>query len=148
VRRKQELTVALLADSPRIYAGVAELVGLLRGRALLGVVSGTWRDNITTVLAASGLLEAFDAIVGKDDVRAVKPDPECYRLALAKLGVHAAEAIALEDSSSGLRAARGAGLRTIAVGHRLPAGEWVGTSPFLDDLSRPHHVVELLELKL
>ena len=54
VRRKQELTVALLADSPRIYPGVAELVARLRGRVRLAVVSTTWRENIETVLRAAG----------------------------------------------------------------------------------------------
>src|SRR4051812_47090639 len=45
VRRKQELTVALLGESPRLYPGVAELVRSLQGRARLAVVTTTWREN-------------------------------------------------------------------------------------------------------
>src|SRR5947208_1861258 len=45
VRRKQDLTVALLADAPRVYPGVVPLVQGLRGRVRLAVVSTTWREN-------------------------------------------------------------------------------------------------------
>src|SRR5262245_54222506 len=51
VRRKQRLTVQMLADSPRLYPGLAELVIRLRGRYRLAVVSGTWRENVAVVLA-------------------------------------------------------------------------------------------------
>src|SRR5262245_59743117 len=46
VGRKQALTVELLRYAPRVYPGVIELVGALRGRARLAVVSGTWRENV------------------------------------------------------------------------------------------------------
>ncbi len=108
VARKQALTVSLLADSPRLYPGVSALVRAVRGRARLAVVTTTWRDNVATVLRASGLADAFDLIVAKEDVRAVKPAPECYRRALRRLRVPAGDAVALEDSPSGLAAARGA----------------------------------------
>src|SRR5947209_6033323 len=60
VARKQALTITMLRDSPRIYPGVAALVDQLRGRVRLAVVSGTWRENVETVLAASGLADAFE----------------------------------------------------------------------------------------
>ena len=48
---------------------MVELVGQLRGRVRLAVVSGTWRENVEAVLSTSGLLDAFELIVGKEDVR-------------------------------------------------------------------------------
>ena len=87
VARKQRLAAAMLADEPRLYPGVAELVGRLAGRARLAVVSTARREDIRGVLRAGGLLDAFAAIVGKEDVRATKPDPEPYRAALERLGV-------------------------------------------------------------
>src|ERR1700678_3892929 len=50
VARKQELTLRLLADAPRIYPSVALLVERLRGRVRLGVVTTTWRANVEAVL--------------------------------------------------------------------------------------------------
>ncbi len=130
-RRKQELTLGLLAEGARVYPGVAALVGAFKGRARLAVVTTTWRANVEAVLGASGLAGAFEFIVGKEDVRAAKPDPEGYRLALARLGLPASEVVALEDSPTGLGAARGAGLRVVAVGHRRPAGDWSGDARFV-----------------
>ena len=131
VRRKQDLAVRLLADSPRVFPGVAALVDQLRGRVRLAVVTTTWRANVETVLDACGLRPAFEVIVAKEDVTAPKPDPEGYRLALTQLGVEPSEAVALEDSPTGLAAARAAGIAVVAVGHRHEAGEWSGGSPYL-----------------
>src|SRR5262249_17542633 len=144
VRRKQVLTRAMLADSPRLYPGVTALVERLRGTVTLAVVSTTWRENITSVLGSAGLLPAFALIGGKEDVGAQKPAPEGYRLAVQRLGVAPADAVALEDSSTGLAAARGAGLRVVAIGHRLPHGPWAGDAAFLPDLRKTDQVLDTL----
>ena len=89
VRKKQVLTVQMLRNSPRLYPGAVELVRKLEGRAKLAVVSGTWRENIEVVLEASDLAEAFDLIIGKEDVTSVKPAPEAYQLALKRLRLSA-----------------------------------------------------------
>jgi beta-phosphoglucomutase-like phosphatase (HAD superfamily) len=98
------------------------------------VVSGTWRENVETVLAASGLNNAFELIVGKEDVRAVKPDPEAYFLALSRLALRGVQTVAIEDSPSGLASARAAGIPGIAVGHRREYGGWVGDSTYFSGL--------------
>src|SRR5262249_50711004 len=146
VRVKQELTLSLLSESPRLYPGVAALVRAIEGRAKLAVVTTTWRASVEAVLGAAGLRDTFDAIVGKEDVRAQKPDPECYRLAVERLGVAPGETVAIEDSASGMTAAHGAGLTAIAVGHRQPRGDWVGASPFVDDLTSVDQVFAVLGL--
>ena len=129
--RKQALTVQMLKDSPRLYPGVVELIRLLRDKAKLAVVSGTWRENIRTVLSAAGLDDCFETIVGKEDVTSVKPAADAYLLALKKLRVSARSAVAIEDSPTGLASARAAGIRVIAVGHRHPFGDWVGDSLYV-----------------
>ncbi len=134
IAKKQALTRALLGDSPRLYPGVAELVGRLSGRAAMAVVSGTWRENVEVVLERSGLLGSFSAIVAKEDVSRPKPAPDAYRRALARLKVDPAEAVALEDSPNGLAAAKAAGIRAIAVGHRRPRAEWCEGVPFVPSL--------------
>lgn len=135
VARKQALTRSLLADGGHLYAGVATLVRALRDRgALLAVVSGTWRENVELVLEASGLIASFKHIIAKEDVAATKPDPAGYLLALSRLQVSPASAVAVEDSPTGLAAARAAGLRVVAVGHRRPPGSWTGEAHYIDHL--------------
>ncbi len=147
VRRKQVLTVEMLSASPRIYAGVKELVDGLAGRVTMAVVSGTWRDNVVTVLRAAGLQSAFAKVIAKEDVDRPKPDPAAYRLALAALGVDADQALALEDSPSGLASARGAGVHVMAVGHRRNDPAWAGDVPFLLDLRSPDLASRIVEYR-
>ncbi len=148
VARKQELTLAMLTDAPRVYPGLAALVGRVKamGAVKLAVVSTTWRANIVTVLKAADLYPAFNLIVGKEDVSAVKPDPEAYRLAVRSLGLKPADAVALEDSTPGLASARAAGVRAVAVGHRHGSGAWVGKHDFLADLRDTDAVLAALGL--
>jgi beta-phosphoglucomutase len=131
VRKKQVLTVQMLRNSPRLYPGAVELIRALEGRAKLAVVSGTWRENIQVVLEASELAGAIDLIIGKDDVTSVKPAAEAYQLALKRLRLSAKSCVAIEDSPSGLAAARAAGIRALAVGHRRPFGDWVGDAAYV-----------------
>jgi HAD superfamily hydrolase (TIGR01509 family) len=126
VRQKQALTVQLIRDAPRLYPGVLTLVGELAVKVQLAIVSGTWRENVEAVLDASGLAGSFEVIIGKEDVAAVKPDPEAYLLALRRLQLEPEAAVAIEDSPAGLAAARAAGIPCIAVGHRREFGSWVG----------------------
>lgn len=146
VRSKQELTTVMLTDSPRLYPGVAELVRALAGRVRLAVVSTTWRENIAIVLNSAGLENCFETVVGKQDVQQVKPDPEGYLLALERLGLAPEDAIALEDSTTGLASARSAGVPALAVGHRQPRGDWIGESGFVDDLTNTTGVIARLGL--
>ncbi len=146
VRRKQTLTVRMLADSPRLYPGVAELVKKLQGRVRLAVVSGTWRENITTVLAATGLADAFETIIAKEDATAVKPAPEAYQLALKRLRISARSSVAIEDSPSGIAAARAAGIRVVAVGHRRTFGDWIGDATYISGFEPVEGLLRLLRL--
>ena len=143
VRRKQELTLRLLGDAPRLYPGVVPLVRSLQGRVSLAIVTTTWRANVEAVLRSANLLDAFPVIVSKEEVSAPKPDPEGYRLALARLGVPASDAVALEDSPTGLAAARAAGLRVIAVGCPISVGELAGGAEFLQSIGdlTPTHAI-------
>jgi len=58
---------------------------------------------------------AVEALVTGDEVSRPKPDPEVYQHALWQLGVRAIDAMAVEDSALGLRAAAAAGLTTVVV---------------------------------
>jgi beta-phosphoglucomutase len=146
VRRKQELCVRMLKDSARLYPGAADLIRTLQGRAHLAIVAGTWRENIEIVLDAAGLAGAIETIVGKEDVTAVKPSPEAYLLALQRLECSARSAVAIEDSPTGIAAARAAGIRVIAVGHRHAFGDWVGDAAYISGFEPAAGVLKLLKL--
>jgi HAD superfamily hydrolase (TIGR01509 family) len=97
--------------------GAIELVDRLRAMAglRLGLASNSPRYLVDDALATAGLADAFDAIVTADDVENAKPAPDIYRLVCARLDVNPSDALALEDSASGVAAAKAAGLTCIAV---------------------------------
>ena len=96
--------------------GAVELVSRLRELQVpLGLASNSPRFLADDALATAGLADTFDAVVTADDVEHPKPAPDMYLLACERLGVNPADALALEDSVSGVAAAKAAGLTCIAV---------------------------------
>jgi HAD superfamily hydrolase (TIGR01509 family) len=147
IRLKQELAETMLADAPRLYPGVVELVESLRKKDVrLAVVTTTWRRNVEVVLGASGLAGAFDVIVAKEDVAAVKPSPDAYDQALRRLKITARKAVALEDSPTGLASARAAGIEVVAVGHRRRQGDWSSGHRYVANLVSTEEVLKVIGL--
>ena len=105
-----------MTHDPAVIRGVAcPYAGAVARRARdlathVALVTTSDRDATDAVLAALELAGAFDLIVTADDVEATKPDPEGYQLALGQFGVQASDALTLEDSPSGIRAAIAAGI--------------------------------------
>lgn len=97
--------------------GAVELMGGLRNMegVALGLASNSPRRLVDTALATAGMTDAFDTIVTADDVAHPKPAPDIYLLACERLGVLPSQALALEDSASGVAAAKAAGLTCIGV---------------------------------
>lgn len=83
----------------------------------VAVASSSPRDWIEEHLSRVGYLDRFEFLACGDEVRAVKPSPDVYLLALSRLGVPADRAMAFEDTVHGVAAAKEAGLRCVAIPH-------------------------------
>jgi HAD superfamily hydrolase (TIGR01509 family) len=95
----------------QLLPGVAEYLRVARELGLkTAVASSSTRAWVMEHLDRFGIGGGFDAIVCREDVKRTKPDPELYQTALQRLAVHSDEAIAFEDSSNGIHAAKAAGL--------------------------------------
>ncbi len=82
----------------------------------LAVATTTTPANVTALLKNTVGTEAeqwFDLIAAGDVVPAKKPAPDIYLYAMEKMGLTPAQCIAFEDSENGIRASKGAGLKTI-----------------------------------
>lgn len=118
-----------------LFEGVREALRSLREAGLeLAIASGRRREGIEEILESHGLLAEFAAVVGGACTARGKPDPEMLHLVLARLGVAAAEAVMVGDTTWDMRMGRAAGASTCAVTYG---------SHSLDDLRRedPTHVV-------
>jgi len=91
---------------------------------------------VDTILRGLGIAERFRAVVGGTDVPCGKPPPDVYLRAAEELGFAPAQCAAIEDSATGVIAAKAAGLRAIVVPNRYTA---------LQDLSRADAQVRSLE---
>ena len=104
--------------------GAREAVTRVAARWPLGVASSSNRPLIDAVLELAGLAESFAATVSSEEVPRGKPAPDVYVEAAARLGVDPARCAAIEDSHSGIRSAKAAGMRVIAVPNpSFPPGE-------------------------
>ena len=97
--------------------GVKRLLGEAKDNSIKTVwASTTSTNNIAAIAKATRLsLDSFDIVFSGQAVSKGKPDPEVYLLALERLGIRADEAIAIEDSSSSLAAAKAASIFTVAT---------------------------------
>jgi len=107
----------------------------------LALCSGALRSDIAPILAQLGVARCFDVIVSADDVRRSKPDPESYALAFARLSERhptlltvPGKSVAVEDTPAGIRSAKGAGLRVLAVTNSYGAGELAEADWITDSL--------------
>ncbi|HEX3815170.1 MAG TPA: HAD family phosphatase [Mycobacteriales bacterium] len=112
-----ERMAARYAAGLPLIPGATAALERLAARWPLGLASSSARPLIDTVLAAAGWADLFTLTVSTEEVAAGKPAPDVYLVAAERLGVAAGSAVAVEDSSNGLRSAAAAGLRVIAVPH-------------------------------
>lgn len=98
-----------------LLPGAAEAVEALAARWPLGLASSSNRELIDLVLDASGLGPRFAATVSSEEVPRGKPAPDVYLEAARRLGVDPARAVAVEDSENGIKSARAAGMRVVAI---------------------------------
>jgi len=95
------------------------VIGAAEAGLSLAVASSSSLGWVTEHLDRLGLLDRFAVVSCANEDVPAKPDPGVYRLAVEFLGVEPSEAIAFEDSPNGIAAARGAGLRCVAVPNRM-----------------------------
>jgi len=101
---------------------VGAMHGIARHGVPMAVVSSSTRDHIERVLARAGVTALVAHIVASGDTATHKPDPGPYLAACAALGVAPQRTVGVEDTPTGARSARTAGLHTVAVrrAHAVP----------------------------
>ncbi len=120
VQERIDAYTALAASGSTVTPTVREAVRFAAARVPVAIVSGAFRAEIEPVVAAAGIADELSVIVTADDVEHGKPHPEGYLLAVDGLGVDPARMVAFEDTEVGVRSAKDAGLRCLAVRGTLP----------------------------
>ncbi len=128
----------------KFFPGVLDLIRKSSERYPLAIASGALRHELELILEAGRVLDRFKAIVAAEDVRAGKPNPEGFLKALHAINalsprpdplIHPEDCLVIEDSFSGVQAAKSADMRCLAVTNSYTA----------DQLNQADLAVESLE---
>jgi HAD superfamily hydrolase (TIGR01509 family) len=118
----QEINDAIVArmlerygEAPPLIPGAVDAVRRAAARWPLAIASSSNPELIDVVVGAAGLSDLFPVAVSSQEVARGKPAPDVYLEAARRLGVEPAQCVAVEDSHNGIRSAKAAGLRVIAV---------------------------------
>jgi len=120
--------------------GVVSAIDALEALAFSTCIASSGsHDKMRLSLGLTGLHERFEGrIFSASQVRAGKPAPDLFLLAAAEMGVAPERCVVVEDSRSGVEAARAAGMRSLGFAGGLTPAEWLdgpGTVVF-DDMAR------------
>ena len=137
IERYDKLVRQVLIEELTPQPGVKRLLDeCVQRRLPKAVASSSLRSWVNLKLDAIKLSDAFDVVLGGDDVSQGKPHPEIYRLAAQCLSLRPQLCIAIEDSPVGIAAAVGSGAYTIAVRTHFTRNL---------DISQAHLVLDSLE---
>jgi HAD superfamily hydrolase (TIGR01509 family) len=98
-----------------LLPGAVEAVRRVAAAFPLALASSSNREIFEAVLGLAGLADCFRATVSSEEVERGKPAPDVYLEAARRLGVAAESCAAVEDSHAGIRSAKSAGMRVIAI---------------------------------
>lgn len=111
-------------DGLPVKRGVRELLNYLQEQDIpTALASSTRLAVVTQELQQAGLYKYFRVVVGGDQLKRSKPEPDIYLMACERLGVPPEGAYAIEDSYNGIRSAYSAGMKPIMVPDLLPPTE-------------------------
>jgi HAD superfamily hydrolase (TIGR01509 family) len=139
IAEREAIYQALIENPANLTAmpGTFTLLDKLEMRGMaLAVASGSPREQVEAILRGLRIASRFRVTVTGSDVPRTKPAPDVYLRAMQALGIAAPFCVAIEDSATGVAAAKAAGLRVIAVPNRFTRRQ---------DLSRADARAESLE---
>ncbi len=143
VERKEGLYRERMRPYLKMPEGLRELLDEARGKGVkLAVATGAPPDNVRFILEGLHLEDDFKVVVDSTQYSRCKPAPDCYLAAARRLGVEPAAAVVFEDAVGGIRSAKAAGMRVVALEGTFPRETLLAESPSLiitsfSELPRP-----------
>lgn len=105
----------------RLYPNLLDLLQWAKEKELkVALVTGGGRERVLAALGECGISNQFEVIVTANDVSQTKPSPEPYLVAARLLGIDPHDCVVIENAPLGIRSARNAGMRCVAVSTTLP----------------------------
>jgi beta-phosphoglucomutase family hydrolase len=118
----------------KLLPGVSTLLDMMRGNLKMALVSSAPKENIDLVTRELNMEEYFDYVVSGHEVMESKPSPEVYSLAAQKLETNPKNCLVIEDSPLGVKAAKAAGMKCLAVNHSHPQQDMIEANAVVNTL--------------
>ncbi len=116
VRMQEDYLIDLIRKELKLMRGAHELLGFLRHHDIRAVIGSSSNERYIKIgLEKMGMMDVFANITTVDEVERGKPHPDIFLTVLKKNNTHHHEAIVLEDSLQGMRAAKNAGIFSIGI---------------------------------
>lgn len=121
IHRKNDLVTRVFNEQVVLFPGFLNYLEEIKDRYLLAIGSGSLKSEITLVLEKFGIEGEFHVITAADNVVNCKPDPEVFLTCLKSLNkisrgdILSEECLVFEDSISGIRAAKSANMKCVAI---------------------------------
>ena len=106
---------ANLTNIVSLFGGAIELLEELHGRIKIALATMSSRKVVDKLLSENRIGWYFDVVVSADEIFSPKPDPEVFLISAARLRVDPEDCVVVEDSVFGVRAAKAAKMKCIAV---------------------------------
>ena len=111
-----------------IYSGLTDILAKIQEKGLkIAVVTGALRSEVKLVLERIGIASYFNVIVAGDEIKASKPQPDGYLLAVERLNrvditlqLQPSNCLAIEDTPAGIQAAKNAGMPVVGIANTYP----------------------------
>jgi beta-phosphoglucomutase family hydrolase len=114
--KKYEILIGMLRGKIQPISGVIKFIKDLKDHSFkLGVASSARKKSVEFILSELKIKDDLDAIVTGEEVKFSKPNPEIYLKTAKLLNVSPKECLVIEDAVSGIRAAKAAGMKCLAI---------------------------------
>lgn len=112
---KTKIYLDLIRHELKIYPEVVDLIDRLNENYTLALTTSSTLSEAQTVINKLKLQDKFRVVITSQDVVFGKPHPEPYLLTAKKLGVDPRACLVIEDSENGVRSAKAAGMKCVAI---------------------------------
>jgi beta-phosphoglucomutase len=118
----------------KLLPGVSRLLDMMKGNLKMALASSAPKENIDLISSELHMEGYFDCVVSGHEVAESKPSPEIYSLAAQRLQTNPGNCLVIEDSPLGVKAAKAAGMKCLAVSHNHPQQDMIESTVVVNTL--------------
>ncbi|NTV23954.1 MAG: HAD family phosphatase [Nanoarchaeota archaeon] len=106
-------------DSVKLKPGVIDTLKILKPKYKIALATGADKEGAAYTIVTHGLTDYFDFVIGGNEVKRAKPDPEIFLKAAEMIKIPPEQCCVIEDAVFGLSAAKSAGMLAISIPDKM-----------------------------